>query len=102
MKKLEYAPLTLPSPARGEGGQTEMNLPAASSGVSKTKTGRSIRRKRRGIYPKRNKKNSLPLDGGGRGWGCFMGLFHTFRGIEGDFMVILLISLAFEIHFPEG
>jgi len=32
-----------------------MNLPAASSGVSKTKTGRSIRRKRRGIYPKRNK-----------------------------------------------
>jgi len=31
-----------------------------------------------------------------------MGLFHTFRGIEGDFMVILLISLAFEIHFPEG
>jgi len=33
----------------------QMNLPAASSGVSKTKTGRSIRRKRRGIYPKRNK-----------------------------------------------
>ena len=32
-----------------------MNLPAASSGVSKTKTGRSIRRKRQGIYPKRNK-----------------------------------------------
>jgi len=34
---------------------SKMNLPAASSGVSKTKTGRSIRRKRRGIYPKRNK-----------------------------------------------
>jgi hypothetical protein len=24
------------------------------------------------------------------------------RGIEGDFMVILLISLAFEIHFSKG
>ena len=23
------------------------------------------------------------------------------RGIEGDFMVILLISLVFEIHFPK-
>jgi hypothetical protein len=30
-----------------------MNLSAASSGVSKTKIRRSIRRKRRGIYPKR-------------------------------------------------
>jgi len=28
--------------------------------------------------------------------------FHTFRGIEGEFMVILLISLAFEIHFSKG
>ena len=35
-----------------------MNLPAASSGVSKTKTGRSIRRKRRGIYPKRKIKTT--------------------------------------------
>jgi len=24
------------------------------------------------------------------------------RGIEGDFMVIFLISLAFEIHFSKG
>jgi hypothetical protein len=24
------------------------------------------------------------------------------RGIEGDFMAILLISLAFEIHFSKG
>ena len=31
-----------------------------------------------------------------------MGFFHTFRGIEGDFMVILLISLAFEIHFSKS
>jgi hypothetical protein len=31
-----------------------------------------------------------------------MGLFHNFRGIEGDFMAILLISLAFEIHFSKG
>jgi len=31
-----------------------------------------------------------------------MGFFHTFRGIEGDFMVILLISLPFEIHFSKG
>jgi hypothetical protein len=31
-----------------------------------------------------------------------MGFFHTFREIEGDFMVILLISLAFEIHFSKG
>jgi len=31
-----------------------------------------------------------------------MGLFHSFRGREGDFMVILLISLPFEIHFSKG
>jgi len=31
-----------------------------------------------------------------------MGFFHSFRGMEGDFMVILLISLAFEIHFSKG
>jgi len=31
-----------------------------------------------------------------------MGFFPSFRGIEGDFMVILLISLAFEIHFSKG
>jgi hypothetical protein len=24
------------------------------------------------------------------------------RGIEGDFMVVLLISLVFEIHFSKG
>jgi len=31
-----------------------------------------------------------------------MGFFHSLRGIEGDFMVILLISLTFEIHFSKG
>jgi hypothetical protein len=29
VKKLEYAPLTLPSPARGEGEHTKVNYPAA-------------------------------------------------------------------------
>jgi hypothetical protein len=42
---------------------------------------------------KRNSKNPNPI---------VAEFFHSFRGIEGDFMVILLISLAFEIHFSKG